>query len=108
MTPEKPATCEESTESEQSPGFLLDLDGNLPISESNLEEEEERELRPRIASHSLKRPPLFTDGETEAERWERLGQGHEAQTRPAVCLASSPYHISAYSEQLCTRTASLQ
>lgn len=55
MILEDPVTCKESTDSEQSPGFLLDLDVNLPISESNLEEEEgekERKLSPRIVSHS--------------------------------------------------------
>lgn len=68
MIPEEPETWEESTDSRQSPGFLLDLDGNLPVSASNSEEKEERELCPRTASHSLKGPQLFTEGETEAER----------------------------------------
>lgn len=55
----------------QSPGFLLDLDGNLLITVSNsgeVEGEEENESSPRIQSQSLKGPYLFRDRETEAER----------------------------------------
>lgn len=68
------------------------------ISDFSLQEEEGEEegvLSPRTTSHSFTGPQHFTDGETEAERWQRLGQGQEAQTRPPACLASSsPSHFS--------------
>lgn len=65
------------------------MDGNTSISESNTGEErgeEEREFSPRTESQSLKGPQLFTDRETEAERGQGLGQGHQSQSGPSQPL----------------------
>lgn len=90
------------TVNNQSPGFFLDLDGNLPIGVSNsgeVEGEEEKELSPRIESQSLKGPYLFRDRETEAERGSDLAKvTSQTQTRPPVACQLPPSRPTSHME----------